>query len=90
MSKSRGKVGVNERQDVKQFRHTPTTFDKEIRIARKHPDNVWRLDKSPSARLNVRMTIEISGKLRRADLDRFAQAMSKTISFEFEDGGNGT
>ncbi len=75
---------------VKEFDHTPGTFDKVKRIARKHPDSVWRLDKDPSDRLNVRMTIEISGKLRRADLDRFTQAMSKTISFEFEDGGNGT
>ncbi|MBI4537629.1 MAG: hypothetical protein HY712_06700 [candidate division NC10 bacterium] len=52
-------------------------------------DGIDRLEKTPHDRLSVKVTIEISGKLRRADLDRFAQSMSKTVSFEFEDGGNG-
>ena len=54
------------------------------------PDGVQRLEKLPSDRLQVRITIEISGAIRRADLDRFAQTMSKSVAFEFENGGNGT
>ncbi len=53
------------------------------------PDGVERLEKLPDDRLSVKVIIEIQGKLRRADLDRFTQSMSKTVSFEFEDGGNG-
>ena len=53
------------------------------------PDGVERLEKLPDDRLSVKVVIEIQGKLRRADLDRFTQSMSKTVSFEFEDGGNG-
>ena len=53
------------------------------------PDGVERLEKLPEDRLSVKVIIEIQGKLRRADLDRFTQSMSKTVSFEFEDGGNG-
>ncbi len=65
------------------------SFDRVQRFARIHPDKVWRMDKDPSDRLRVRMTLEITGILRRADLDRFAQAMTKTAAFEFEDGGGG-
>jgi hypothetical protein len=54
------------------------------------PDGVQRLEKLPSDRLQVRITIELSGAIRRADLDRFAQTMSKSVAFEFENGGNGT
>ena len=68
---------------------TLTSFDRVQRVARIHGDNVWRMDKDPSDRLRVRMTLEITGILRRADLDRFAQAMTKTAAFEFEDGGGG-
>jgi len=55
----------------------------------KGPDGVQRLEKLASDRLQVRITIELSGAIRRADLDRFAQTMSKTVAFEFENGGNG-
>ncbi len=60
----------------------------EARVLR-GPDGVQRLEKLPDDRLSVKMIIEIQGRLRRADLDRFTQSMSKTVSFEFEDGGNG-
>jgi len=53
------------------------------------PDGVERLEKRPDDRLSVKVVIELQGKLRRADLDRFTQSMSKTVTFEFEDGGNG-
>ncbi len=61
-------------------------FDDVQRRSIKHADKVWRLVKDPSDRLNVKMTIEITGSIRRADIDRFAQAMAKTAAFEFEDG----
>ncbi len=64
-------------------------FDAQEREVKKEADGVWRMEKTPSDRLQVRVVIEITGKLRRADLDRFTQAMSKTVSFEFEDGGGG-
>jgi hypothetical protein len=66
-----------------------TYWDKKPRVLQ-GDDGVQRLEKLSSDRLQVRVTIEISGALRRADLDRFAQTMSKTVAFEFEDGGNGT
>ncbi len=61
-------------------------YDDVQRKSIKHADNVWRLVKDPSDRLNVKMTIEITGSIRRGDLDRFTQAMAKTAAFEFEDG----
>lgn len=67
----------------------PTKFDPEPRIARLGPDKVWRLDKHSSDRLKVRFTVEITGNLRRADLERFAQALGATAALEFEDGGGG-
>jgi len=64
-------------------------YDDVARRVLKGPDGVQRLEKTPHDRLSVKVVIEISGKLRRADLDRFAQSMSKAVSLEFEDGGNG-
>ncbi|HSB69439.1 MAG TPA: hypothetical protein VLT62_08920 [Candidatus Methylomirabilis sp.] len=52
-------------------------------------DRIQRLEKTASDRMSVRVVIEFTGKIRRGDLDRFAQMITKTASLEFEDGGNG-
>lgn len=67
----------------------PSKYDQVPRPVYKHPDNVCRLVKTPSDRLEVTITMQIKGRIRRADLDRFTQTMGKTAAFEFEDGGNG-
>jgi hypothetical protein len=52
-------------------------------------DPLGRYMKLPEDRLEVTITIQIKGKLRRADIDRFTQSMGKTAALEFENGGNG-
>lgn len=69
--------------------HTVEDFSKNGNLILKGPDNIRRTEKLPDDQLNVRVIIEITGSLRRVDLDRFTQSMSKTVAFEFEDGGGG-
>lgn len=69
--------------------YTVEEFTKNGNLILKGPDNVPRIEKLPDDQMKVRVIIEITGNLRRADLDRFTQSMSKTVAFEFEDGGGG-
>ena len=52
-------------------------------------DPLGRFMKLPDDRLEVTITIQIKGKLRRADLDRFTQSIGKNAALEFENGSNG-
>ena len=52
-------------------------------------DPLGRFMKLPEDRLEVTITIQIKGKLRRADLDRFTQSIGKNAALEFENGSNG-
>ena len=50
-------------------------------------DPLGRHQKLPEDRLEVTVTIQIKGKLCRADLDRFTQSMGKSAALEFENSG---
>jgi hypothetical protein len=84
-----GKHKIGGRHKVGGVDHEIEGFTKGGNKILRGPDNIRRIEKLPDDQLNVRVIIEITGNLRRADLDRFAQSMSKTVAFEFEDGGGG-
>lgn len=76
-------------KQLKEVGHFPSEYDGVRRAVYMHDDHVARLVKTPSDRLEVTITVQIKGKIRRADLDRFTQTMGKTAAFEFENGGGG-
>src|SRR5574342_270346 len=85
-----GKHKIGDRYTLNKVDHEIHGFTKGGNKILRGPDNIRRTEKLPDDQLNVRVIIEITGKLRRVDLDRFSQSMSKTVAFEFEDGGGGT
>jgi len=84
-----GKHKIGDRYRVNRVDHEIHGFTKGGNKILRGPDKIRRTEKLPDDQMNVRVIIEITGNLRRADLDRFTQSMSKTVAFEFEDGGGG-
>ena len=84
-----GKYKIGDRYRTKNGNHEIHGFTRGGNKILRGPDNILRTEKLPDDQMNVRVIIEITGNLRRADLDRFTQSMSKTVAFEFEDGGGG-
>ncbi len=84
-----GNYALNSKYKAGNEEHTIEGFTKGGNALLRGTDGVLRMEKMQDDRLNVRVVIEFTGNLRRADIDRFTQAMSKTVAFEFENGGGG-
>ncbi len=47
------------------------------------------MPKKPKERLDVKVTVEITGKMPKGEVEQFLASLSSVINNQFENGGNG-